>query len=291
MEGLEPVPEVHAEAETIRPWWHVLVFGLLLYVVGIGVMVLTGNELLFPAVLLLGSFVVPVTYVVFFYGHGRASRVTVPTVAMSFFYGGVLGAFAASLLEPALVSRSGVASFVVIGLVEEFAKILGVLAVASRMRVKSQMGGLVVGAAAGMGFAALESIGYAFVMFMQSHGNLPAVLQMTLTRGLLSPIGHGTWTAILAAILFREARGGRIHINYRVFAAYLAVAGLHGLWDVLPGVMAAFELPMLSHLIAGALVGAVGVLLLWTIWRDSVKLEEEREVAAAATPLDEAPGA
>ena len=48
-------------------WWRVLLTGLLAYFVGIAVLVLTGNPILFPAVVMIGCFTIPVTYVAFFY--------------------------------------------------------------------------------------------------------------------------------------------------------------------------------------------------------------------------------
>ena len=79
---------------------------------------------------------------------------------------------------------------------------------------------LILGAAAGMGFASLESNGYAFVAFLQSHGSLSITVFVTLLRGLLSPLGHGTWTAILTGVLFRESAPNRFHITRRVIGAY-----------------------------------------------------------------------
>src|SRR5919197_4155230 len=120
-----PVPVHHASA-----WWRVLLTGLLLYVAGLAVLTLTGNPNLFPTVVLLGSFLVTVTYVVFFYERGHLSHLTLPTAAMSFVYGGVLGVFAASLLEPLFIPRLDFLTALVVGLIEEVATLLGVLVVA-----------------------------------------------------------------------------------------------------------------------------------------------------------------
>ncbi len=94
----------------------------------------------------------------------------------------------------------------------------------------SELAGLILGAAAGMAFAALESSGYAFSAFLRSGGSLSLTVLGTFLRGLLSPVGHGPWTAILAGVLFRESAGGRFHINRTVMGTYLTVAILHGLW-------------------------------------------------------------
>ena len=54
--------------------------------------------------------------------------------------------------------------------------------------------GIILGGAAGMGFAALESSGYVFTAFVDSGGSLSTLVLVTLLRGLLSPVGHGTPT-------------------------------------------------------------------------------------------------
>src|SRR6266852_8580815 len=211
-------------------WWHILLIGLALFVVGVIVFALTANLNLFPTVALIGNFVVPVSYVAFFYERRHMSQVTLVSTARAFFYGGVLGVFAAALLEPIFIRRLTFESAFGVGLIEEFAKILGVLVVARHHRHDSEIDGVILGAAAGMGFAALESSGYVFTAFVQSGGSLSALVLVTLLRGLLSPVGHGTWTAILASVLFREGMPNRFRINGPVIVAYLTLAALHGLW-------------------------------------------------------------
>jgi RsiW-degrading membrane proteinase PrsW (M82 family) len=266
-------------AETIS-WWRVLLVGLLLYFIGIAILILSQNPVLFPTVVMLGSFIVPITYVAFFYGRRHLSQLSLPTTAMSFFYGGVLGVFASALLEPIFVRPSDPASVFVVGLIEEAAKILGVMVIARRRRHDSELDGLILGAAAGMGFASLESNGYAFVAFLGSGGSLSVTVMVTLLRGLLSPLGHGTWTAILASVLFREGSAGRFRINRKVIGAYLTVSVLHGLWDGLPAVVAALLSPGLDVFIAQGLVAATGLLILWRRWREAKHQQMEQLMTA-----------
>ena len=98
---------------------------------------------------------------------------------------------------------------------------------------------------------------------------------MTLLRGILSPIGHGTWTAILVSVLFRESRDGHFHTNLKVLGAYLGVSILHGLWDGLPGAITAFFGSGLDVFIGQALVGIVGLFILWRRWREARRLQLE----------------
>ena len=269
------VPRVPEHALS-RPgaWWRVLRNGFVLYVLGLAVLILSENPNIFPTVLMLGSFLVPATYVAFFYEHRHLSRLSVDAPALSFFYGGVLGLFSAALLEPLFISRLDFFTAFEVGLIEELAKILGVLAIARRRRHDSMLDGLILGAAAGMGFAALESTGYAFTAFLRSGGNLTTTVAVTLLRGLLSPLGHGTWTAILASVLFRESSPGRYHFNRKVIGAYLTVSILHGLWDGLPSLINAFVGSGLDILLGQSLVAATGLGILWHHWREAKRLQE-----------------
>jgi RsiW-degrading membrane proteinase PrsW (M82 family) len=261
-------------------WWRILLVGLVLFVISVFVFGLTGNPNLFPTVAFLGNFLVPVSYVAFFYERRHMSQVTLVSTARTFFYGGVLGVFAAGLLEPIFVRKLTFESAFVVGLIEEFAKILGVLVVARHHRHDSEIDGVILGGAAGMGFAALESSGYVFTAFVESRGSLSQLVLVTLLRGLLSPVGHGTWTAILASVLFREGSQTRFRINRAVIGAYLTVVVLHGLWDGLPQLIAALTGSGLDVLIGQGLVGVTGLVILWYRWREAVHREVDSRTLA-----------
>lgn len=271
-----PMP---SEPQHFTAWRRVLLTSLLFYFLGIFILILTGNPNLFPTVVIVGNFMVPITYVVYFYERRYLSDLTLPTTALGFVYGGILGVFAASLLEPLFIHRLTFSSAFGVGLIEEFAKVLGVLVIARRRHHDAEMDGLILGAAAGMGFAALESTGYAFTAFLRSRGDLSVAVGITLLRGLLSPVGHGTWTAILTSVLFRESDAERFHINRQVVRAYLTVAILHGLWDGLPGALADFVSSGLDILIAQAAIGAAGLFILRQRWREAKRLLELRAQA------------
>jgi RsiW-degrading membrane proteinase PrsW (M82 family) len=257
-------------------WWRVLLATFGLYILGIVIMVFTGNPILFPTVSLLGSFMIPVTYVAFFYEHRHLSKLTLPTLTLSFLYGGLLGVFAASILEPLLISNLDFLTAFEIGFIEEFVKILGVLVIARHWGHDQELDGMILGAAAGMSFAALESMGYAFTALLGSGGSLSATVAVTLMRGVLSPLGHGAWTAILVGVLFRESRNGHFRISLAVIGAYLTVVILHGLWDGLPGVIDAFTGSGMDVFISQTIIGMVGLFLLWRRWREAVRLQMEQ---------------
>jgi protease PrsW len=99
-------------------------------------------------------------------------------------------------------------------------------------RYRKQADGLLIGVAVGAGFAALETMGYAFVTLLQSKGSLGALDEVLLVRGLMSPAGHAAWTGLVCAVLWRERlKAGHAVLNLRVVAAFLTAVVLHDLWD------------------------------------------------------------
>ena len=275
MGQIQDTRSIQSAPTSTSSWWRVLLTGFLFYMATLSALILTRNPILFPTVVMVGSFMIPITYVAFFYDRRHLSRLTVPKIAQGFIYGGLLGVLAASLLEPLFIRRLDFATAFGVGLIEEFVKILGILVIARHMRHDAEMDGLLLGVAAGMGFAALESNGYAFTAFLRSQGSLSTTVFVMLLRGVLSPIGHGTWTAILTSVLFRESRAGHFRFNSKVVGAYLSVSILHGLWDGLPGAITALFGPGLDVFAGEALIGMIGFFILWRRWREAKRLQME----------------
>jgi hypothetical protein len=58
-------------------------------------------------------------------------------------------------------------------------------------------------------------------------------------RGILTPVGHGLWTAILGGALFataERARRGRPRLRASLLGWLVLVALLHALWDASGGI-------------------------------------------------------
>ncbi len=275
-------PAIQVKPPKANAWLRSLLTGFAFYLISTALLFLTRNPNLFPTVVMIGSFLVPITYVTFFYERRHLSRLSLSTTVMGFIYGGILGVLAASILEPIFVRNTNVTGTLAIGLIEEFAKILGVLLIARRFRHDLEMDGLILGAAAGMGFAALESMGYAFTAFLSSGGNVSETVVVTLIRGLLSPVGHGTWTAIFASVLFREAKEGHFRINIKVIVAYALVSVLHALWDGLPTLITDYLGAGLDVFVGQAVIGVAGIFILWLRWREARRLQQ----AALLAPMD-----
>ena len=264
-------------------WFKMFLSGLVAFFASLFILILTRNPNLFPTVVLVGNAIIPLTYVAFFYERSHLSRLVLPTIGYAFLYGGLLGVLAAALFEPFFVRQMDPLSVLWIGGIEEAAKILGVIVIARRLTSRSEMDGLILGAAVGMGFAVLESIGYSFTAFLVSRGSLSTIVAVMLVRGILSPFGHGTWTAILASVLFRESQGRGFRLNEKFLTAFLGVAFLHALWDGLPALIASLFGPGLAVLVAQLIVGLTGFIVLGVRWRRAHRLQlealQERELS------------
>jgi RsiW-degrading membrane proteinase PrsW (M82 family) len=218
-------------------WVRVFVIGLVLWVASVLVTFATGTVNLVPTVILLGSFLIPVTFVI--YAFGRADQVvTAQRIFTAFVYGGLLGVLGASILESTFLRQPSGLGYVGVGLIEEAVKLAALWLLARRLPRYTTRDGMVLGAAVGFGFAAFESAGYAFnALFTSTGPSLLNLVETEVLRGILTPVGHGLWTAILGGALFAAAgRHGRPRLTGAILGWYALVVLLHALWDASSGI-------------------------------------------------------
>jgi RsiW-degrading membrane proteinase PrsW (M82 family) len=220
----------------------------------------TGNLILLPTIVLLGSFLIPVTGVTWYLDHDPSPALSARRVIAAFIISGVGGALAASLLEFWLVLGPGPIGMMKVGLIEEFVKGAAIILFALGIRSFTTRDGIVLGATVGFGFAAFESSGYALVsLFVVQGGHLFLSLQSVvfteLIRGLLAPFGHGLWSAILGGVIFHAARNGRLRPAFSILVAYLGVSILHGAFD------------SFGSIVGYVVISIVGLVPLVYLWR------------------------
>lgn len=217
-------------------WFLTFVTGAALFFVTLKVLLYTDDPNYFPTVIMLGAFLVPVTFVIYVYEREAAPDLPPALVGVTFLWGGVVGVIVAGVLEYDTVRDLTLFPRLVgVGLIEEAAKLVLPMVLFFMGRYRREAHGLVFGAAAGMGFAALETMGYGFVALVQSRGSVGVLEETLLTRGLLAPVGHGAWTGFVCAVLWRGRERGvsGIHTAAAAGAAYVTVALLHAAWDSL----------------------------------------------------------
>ncbi len=183
-------------------WWAVFLIGLVMWAAAFAVARVTRNVILLPTIVLLGSFLVPVTGVIWYLDHDPSPALSPRRILVAFIIAGTFGVLGASLLEYWLVSAG---LFVV-------------------------QGG-------------------------QLYLSLNSVVVTELIRGVLSPFGHGMWSAILGGAIFAAAaRHGRLRLSATVLVAYLAVSVLHGAFDSINGI---------EGYVVVSLIGLVPLVWLW----------------------------
>lgn len=253
---------------TVRPehlgWRSILFGGLAAFAISALVMFWTENPNLYATVVLVGSFLIPVAFVAFLYDHLHWTALSFEAITWAFVTGGVLGVLGASILEPALVPRllggrdtldfgGGLA----VAVIEEGTKLAAVAFVARHIRRDRALDGLLLGTAVGMGFAALESTGYAFTVLFATGGDVVASLVETVVRALIAPFGHGIWTGIAAAALFRSSAPTSWRLGPLAWLAFAFVVVLHASWDGLRvgGSLDVLGFPLSTSIAAVGLLG------------------------------------
>jgi protease PrsW len=214
-------------------WVVVLIGGVLLFEIVRRVLIETQNPNLLPSLILLGAAVAPATFVTFVLGRRLRYDISAGAIAAVAFLSGVIGVVTAGLLEYRTLRDLGVLPMVAVGLIEETAKLIVpaiLLIVLRRNRLPAD--GLLVGVAAGAGFAALETMGYAFVTLISSRGSVAEVDDVLLLRGLLSPAAHMAWTGLTATALWYAAdRAWKSGPVLRFVAVFAIAVALHATWD------------------------------------------------------------
>jgi len=216
-------------------WLGVLIIGLILYVVVLRTLVHTQNPNFVPSLILLGATVVPLSFLTF--AQARTGRWQVPAWALvtAGFFGGVIGIVVAGTLEYNTLRGLGMLPLVLVALIEESAKLIVPVAllflILARHERRLPSDGLIIGVASGMGFAALETMGYAFTALLQSNGNIGAVEQTLFIRGLSAPAGHTAWTGLTAGALYALIASPSAKRFLIFLGTFAGAVVLHTLWD------------------------------------------------------------
>lgn len=295
-----------------KRYWRVFLAGLIAYFGVSEVLRETGNLHLVPLAMLLASALVPVVFVMFCWEQNAFADMPLGVVGITFLGGAVLGLTIAAVLEPLLLPPEAAAGEItlgaalLIGVVEETAKVVPVLWFLRDRRVRSELDGLILGAAAGMGFAALETAGYGFAAFLVGFANTlnapGATVDLALAVGTrqmnvqlllrmaLAIFGHGVWTAIVCAALWRERRGNRVRLTLGVLVAFALAVTLHALWDWSP--LAALVPAGAGQVVSVVailgwfvVIGATGLTVLGALLHEALERAKQGPEAPAPPPL------
>lgn len=260
-----------------KPWVFLRTFiaAAVLYFIFVQAWNQYGNEKLIPGLIMVGSFAVPISALIFFFEMNARKNVSLYQVIRLLFLGGIIS-ITVSLIFYDLSDNMKLdwlgASLA--GLAEEPGKLLALAIVVNMAKYRYTLNGLLFGAAVGTGFAAFESAGYALQAAFYS-GSSAAMLDSIMHRGMLSPFGHIIWTGMCGAALWKVKGAQPFKFEmlqdpkfYRVFI--IAVI-LHMIWN------SPIELPFYAkHFI----LGIIGWIIIFSLIQSGLKqIKEEKTIA------------
>lgn len=189
-----------------------------------------GNLNFLPGLIIIGAFITPIALLIFFWEVNSIQNISMYSLMIYFLMGGLTALLYTVILYDLI---DGYKSALMIGFVEETAKILALLVFAARRRYRYLLNGMLIGAAIGTGFSVFETSGY-ILMTALKYGLHP-MLQTIFWRAILAPGGHIAWASLTGAvfILVKGDRPFRVRmlLNLKFLGTYALVIALHALWD------------------------------------------------------------
>lgn len=221
------------------PWifTRVAIFCAILYLGLHYTMSVYPNPKLIPAILFVANFGIPFCVLVLLYEMNIRRDVPFYTVVKALMLGGVLSLFITSFLGVHVNLGTGAYWA---GPIEEPAKLLAAVLIASQCRNGRILTGMLIGCAVGAGFAAFESAGYAMGGYMEEYTKLllkpdakllqaAHQIQQAIEAGQISP---GERLSALSEIASMNANSVEMLKEYSLFRAFLAPAG-HVVWTAI----------------------------------------------------------
>ncbi|HZV70226.1 MAG TPA: PrsW family glutamic-type intramembrane protease [Saprospiraceae bacterium] len=233
------------------------------------------NEKLIPGLIMVGSFAVPISALIFFFEMNARKNVSLYQVIRLLFLGGIISIVVSlifyDLSDGMKLDWLGAS---LAGLAEEPGKLMALIIVVNITKYRYTLNGLLFGAAIGTGFAAFESAGYALqaVFFTGSSGPM---LESIMHRGMLSPFGHIIWTAMCGAALWKIKGGNQFKFEMlqdpRFYRVFIMAVILHMIWN------SPIVLPFYAKNI---ILGIVGWIIIFSLIQSGLKqIKEEKTLA------------
>ncbi len=214
------------------------------------------NPNLIPGLILVGSFAIPCSILVFFFEMNVPRNVSLYQILKLLLLGGIVS-LCVSLLFFDWTSFDKWLGAMSAGIIEESGKALTLLLIVRKRRYPWTLNGMLFGATVGTGFAVFETSGYALRSGLDN--GMGSLFQTIFERGALSVLGgHALWTALVGGALWR-VRGQRPFswdmLRDPAFLRVLALCmALHMLWN------SPIELPLQLKFIAIGLITWIAVL-------------------------------
>lgn len=218
-----------------KPWLYSRVFFLfaLTFLVLVTLLRVFENVLAYPGIIFIGALIVPFSLLIFFWEVNAPRNINIFDVVKIFFIGGVFSLLLTMILSNMVyVKEVNYFGAVIIGITEEFAKFVVVAYFLKGSKEKYILNGLLLGAAVGAGFAVFETAGYAFAYGFQ----IPIMMRIIYTRGVLAFGGHIVWAAMYGAALVMVKKADNLRVshimNFTFIKYFIFAVMLHAIWDM-----------------------------------------------------------
>ncbi|QQK80368.1 DUF4339 domain-containing protein [Salicibibacter cibi] len=152
-----------------KPWLFSRVFFTLIvtYIILFYSASLFYNPILFSGLMIIGSFAVPFSLMIFFWEMNAPRNISLFEIVKMFFVGGVLSLFLTLILFNWFsIENLGFFEVFMVGIIEEVGKLVIIGYFIYKLNTHYVLNGLLIGATIGATFAAFETSGYAMNAFM-----------------------------------------------------------------------------------------------------------------------------
>ena len=190
------------------------------------------NESLIPGLILMGTFAVPLATLILFFELNTPRNVSLYRLTVLLCLGGVVSLLL-SIFGYGVMGLNGLGSWSA-GIIEELAKLAALILIVRGPRYKYILNGMLFGAAVGAGFGSFESAGVA--LHILAHDGAHSMIENIALRGVLAPLMHVAWTAMVGAALWRAKKDRALTLaslaEPRFYRVLLLAILLHILWNV-----------------------------------------------------------
>ncbi|MCL2747051.1 MAG: PrsW family glutamic-type intramembrane protease [Oscillospiraceae bacterium] len=265
-----------------KPWLfsRVGIFALLFIVALYILDVVGGGTYARIPMIFAGALVLPLIVVLLMWEMNIPRNIPIYLILGMIFVGGALSIIFSFLFNRMIPNMKAILA----PLTEEPTKLLVICLFVLKPKYRYTLNGVLIGAAVGAGFAAIETMGYT-----NNYG-----MQTILARGVLALGAHTVWAALYGGALMLARGRGRLRprhfVNVRFLLCFAAACLLHFIWNLdvseLLNIKLSFSIlgiPPVEAIKYVLLIVAAWIILLYIIKKGVVEVLAFPQAAVAAT--------